>query len=389
VTERERLHEAQNEEWRDPATVVAQWADAGAVDPLLLRARVRGDWWETLERLDVTLLVSREYEHLLLGLTVVDGPRVTYLRLPHPSGIAADLDRGLVHVAATRNPNQVFDLAPARGAETRLDAEPPDVADHPLVPVRSRFYPGSLYLHDLAVVGGRLHGNAVGQNAVVRLPDAGGYERVWWPKAIETASGPEFRRNHLQLNSIAAGRDLRSSFFSASTDELGRLRPGHQRFPVDGRGVVFSGRTREPIVRGLTRPHSARLHGGRVWLDDSGYGRFGVVSNGSFEPVASLPGWTRGLCFAHEVAFVGTSRVLPRFRQYAPGLDLDRSVCGVHAVDGTTGKVLGSMVWPEGNQIFSIEQVPRRFSRGFPFAARGSRARATRLFYAFATGERR
>jgi len=38
----------------------------------------------------------------------------------------------------------------------------------------------------------------------------------------------------------------------------------------------------------------------------------------------------------------------------------------VHAVDLQTGRRLGSVVWPWGNQIFAIEAVPEVSSRGFP-----------------------
>src|SRR5207237_563249 len=113
----------------------------------------------------------------------------------------------------------------------------------PLMPAATRFYPGALYLHDLAFVGGKLHGNAVGQNAVVRFDEHGGYERVWWPRCIEVRGEPQFDLNYIQLNSIAAGGTLARSYFSASADELTARRPGHRSFPVDRRGVIFSCRT--------------------------------------------------------------------------------------------------------------------------------------------------
>jgi uncharacterized protein (TIGR03032 family) len=349
-------------EWRDPAQVVSGMQEAG-VAPELLRMRVRGDWWELLDRLDVTLLVSREYEHLLVAFAVVAGrPHVSSQPLPHPSGIAFDGRR--VVVASTRSPNQVFEFSATDGG--------------PLLPRASRYYPGSLYLHDLAFVGGRLHGNAVGQNAVVRLGEEA--ERVWWPSSI---GDEDFERNYLQLNSIAAGRTLRESFFSASAEQPGPRRPGQRSFPVDGRGVIFSGRTREPLVRGLTRPHSARLHEGRVWVDNSGYGELCMVERGRLEPVAVLPGWTRGLGFAGDVAFVGTSRVIPRFHRYAPGLDVERSTCGVQAVDVATGAVLASVTWPSGNQVFAVECVPREITSGWPFTARRQSRRVRELFYTF------
>ncbi len=376
-------------EWRAPAAIAGQWRDAGDVDPRLLRHRVRGAWWDVLARAGVTLLATREYEHLVIAMRAGSRrPSVSYLRVPHPSGLVHDPVAGVVHVASTRNPNQVYDLMPVTALASPANGGRETLAERPLVPVRSRFYPGCLYLHDLALVGGRLHGNAVGQNAVVRMDADGAYERVWWPRCIETEHGPAFAPNYLQLNSIAAGPDLAGSYFSASSDVRSARRPGHRHFPVDGRGVVFSGATREPVVRGLTRPHSARLHDGRLWVDNSGYGEVGVVENGRFRVVARLPGWTRGLGFHGHVAFVGTSRVLPRFRQYAPGLDLETSVCGLHALDARSGAVLGSITWPYGNQIFAVECVPSDFASGLPFPAGAKRAaaRETRLFYAFLTG---
>jgi uncharacterized protein (TIGR03032 family) len=361
--------------WRDPAAVAVQWTGEGAVDPRIFTQRTRGAFWDVLAEHRLTLLVTREYEHLVLAL---HGGQVTHLPVPHPNGLAVDHDRGVVHVASTRNPNQIIDLAPATAAA---------VPGRPLVPVRTRLLPGSLYLHDLALIGGKLHGNAVGQNAVVRIDPDGGYERVWWPKCIETARGPRFGANYLQLNAIAAGPTLAASFFAASAEAPGARRPGHRNFPVDRRGVIFSGLTREVVVRGLTRPHSARLHEGRLWVDDSGYGAVGVCTDGRFEPVATLPGWTRGLAFHKHLAFVCTSRVLPRFHHYAPGLDPARCVCGVHVLDTRDGRVLGSLLWPEGNQLFAVEPVHERFTTGLPLAARGRRAaeRTRALFSGFVT----
>jgi len=374
-------------EWRDPVQIASGWMEASRTAPELLRHRVRGAFWEVLESAGVTLLVTREYEHLVMALHADGGrPSVTFLRLPHPSGLAVDRERQVVHLASTRNPNQVMDLAPVTGTVPREDARAPRDVRGGLVPVRSRFYPGCLYIHDLALVGGALHANAVGLNAVVRLDEAG-WTPVWWPRCVESPRGPVFTRNLLQLNSIAAGPELSASFFSASTDRPSRRRPGHRNFAVDGRGVIFSARTREPVVRGLTRPHSARLHRGRLWVANSGYGQLGSAEGGRFTPAVRLPGWTRGLSFHGDVAFVGTSRILPRFRRYAPGLDADRSFCGVHAVDVRRGEVLGSLLWPAGNQIFAVDWVPVTMSRGFPFRAAGRRATARErtLFYTFET----
>jgi uncharacterized protein (TIGR03032 family) len=357
--------EKDDAELRDPAEVVGLWQRApDHVDDRLVH-KTKGPWWRILSDLRITVLVTREYENLLVavGVSPSGAPQVSFLRLPHPNGIAVDLERGRIHVGATRNPNQIFELGAAK--TTRGD----DV----LMPISSQFLPGSTYLHDLAFVGGRLHGNAAARNTVVEIGD--GHARdVWWPRVVEERGIPRTGRNYLQLNSIAAGDTLQKSFFTASTTRTDlRYRPGHPRFRVDRQGVVFDGASREVVASGLTRPHSARLYAERVWVDNSGYGELGWIEDGAFHPQMKLPGWTRGLGFAGDVAFVGTSRVLPRFRAYAPGVTVES--CAVHAVDMKRGRLLASLEWPYGNQIFAVEPVPNSIAPALPFALKPSRSR--------------
>jgi uncharacterized protein (TIGR03032 family) len=371
--------------WRDPEAVVAGRRQDDPIDRRLLEVNVSGDWWGVLEQLDACVVVSREYEHLLLALTVApEGPRQSFMSLPHPSGLTFDIHAERLHVASTRNPNQLYTLAPA-SSDACSNGHGAHQHDRSLVALSASFLPGRLYLHDLALIGGVLHGNAVGLNAVVRLLGPGECEIAWWPRTIERNGRPDLSRNYLQLNSIAAGGDLTSSFFSASTDKPSIRRPGHRNFAVDKRGVIFSGATREPMARGLTRPHSARLYRDELWVDDSGYGRLTTIRDGVPVTVARLPGWTRGLTFAGSVAFVGSSRVIPRFARYAPGLDVDRSICGIHALDLDSGEILGSACWPAGNQVFDIAVLPRATTLGFPTVTgrRQSRRALSSFFFSY------
>ena len=184
------LWQIHGETWRDPAQTLSPWTGA-SVDPRLLRAKSTGAWWETVERLGITLLVTREYEHLVMALTVLDGsPYVTHLPLPHPSGLVADRRRGLVSIASTRNPNQVYELKPVRAMLPRGGSGRADVTHAPLLPFRSAIYPGALYIHDLAYIGGELHANSVGQNAIVHLSADGSHQRVWWPARWSATASP-------------------------------------------------------------------------------------------------------------------------------------------------------------------------------------------------------
>ena len=266
--------------WRDPAEVISGLDLTAIPQKHQLEYEITGPFRELLAETETTLLVSREYEHFLLALSSFqDRMLVSFLPLPHPSGIAVQhLDGDVrVWVACTRNPNAIVELRPA--SQVRARADRPATVDpfFPLVPVAERFYPGCFRLHDLAFIANTLHGNAVGENAIIRFAGEGP-ERVWWPRTIERDGLPDFTRNHLQLNSIAAGVTLEQSFFSASCEWSGSNHPGDADWPVDGRGVIFAGGTRDVLVRGLTRPHSARLRAGRLWIENSGYGELGRIT---------------------------------------------------------------------------------------------------------------
>ena len=374
---------------REPGEITAHCSSFGDVDPKILNYESSAGFWEVLEELGITVLVSREYEHLLIALRVQHGkPAISYMVVPHPSGIVVDRIGHKVHVASTRNPNVLFELGLANGHLCRRDVSVSSNHKATLVPIRTRFLAGALYLHDLALVGGCLYGNSVGQNAIVKLEyDDKDPQIVWWPRCIETARGPVFSQNFLQLNSIAPGATLKDSFFSASCENMGRFRPGHDLFSVDKRGVIFSGLSREPVVRGLTRPHSARIYRKRLWVNNSGYGQVGYIDNGSFEEVYRFAGWTRGLTFSKDFLIVGTSTVIPRFRHYAPGLDSKKGHCGVHILEAKTGRIRGFVTWPLGNQIFAIDWMSSRDCHGLPYVFPSKDRESVReLFYSYTLG---
>ena len=116
---------------------------------------------------------------------------------------------------------------------------------------------------------------------------------------------------------------------------------------ADG-GCVFDVRTNEPVVSGLSMPHSPRVHGERLWILESGTGQFGFVDaeRGVFEPVAFCPGYLRGLTFVGNHAVVGLSK--PRENKTFAGLALDDQLasrdanprCGLHVIDLASGDIV-------------------------------------------------
>ena len=113
-------------------------------------------------------------------------------------------------------------------------------------------------------------------------------------------------------------------------------------------GVVIDVASGEVVAHGLSMPHSPRLHGGRLWLLNSGTGEFGHVdvASGRFEPVAFCPGYARGLAFAGDHAVIGLS--LARENRTFQGLPLDEALtgrggqarCGLIVVDTGSGDTI-------------------------------------------------
>ena len=54
----------------------------------------------------------------------------------------------------------------------------------------------------------------------------------------------------------------------------------------------------------------------------------------------------------------------------------------MHAIDADSGRVLGSLTWPDGNQLFAIDWIPRRVAATLPFVM-GAAAPPLSLFYAY------
>lgn len=382
MSRKEDLFTVQNAALRHPSEIFGTTFENAGITTETLKFSATPSFARLLAQLNITLVVSREYENLLLALNSTNGKAIdqTFFHIPHPSGIAADRKLNRLYVAATRNPNAIVEFRCTASNLARLKIKPQ--ARALLLPARSKYYPGQYYFHDLVLQNGKLYANSVGMNSIVpvNMDKAEVEQPVWWPRCIERKGKPDFAANYIQLNSIALGKTLRQSFFSASAARISARRPGHHNFPVDGTGVIFSGASREPVLGGLTRPHSARIHKGKIWVANSGYGQVGYYKDDKFVPAFTFNGWTRGLCFIGDILFVGVSRVLPRFRHYAPGIKTKRHTCSVVAVNLRTQKVIGSIAFPYGNQVFAIDYLHYHKCKGFPFRTAKESKRDSDIF---------
>ncbi len=127
-------------------------------------------------------------------------------------------------------------------------------------------------------------------------------------------------------------------------------------------GVLIDVASGHTIARGFCMPHSPRMHGGRLFLLDSGRGKLVTINrqSGRAEDVASYPGYGRGLAFHDRYAFVGMSRA--RETSVFGGVPIceDRSAmrCGVVVIDWMTGQSLAFVEFETGvEELFDVQVI--------------------------------
>jgi uncharacterized protein (TIGR03032 family) len=192
------------------------------------------------------------------------------------------------------------------------------------------------------------------------VSDGFSFRPLWRPPFV-TRLAPEDR---CHLNGLACDRDGRPRYVTLVADS--DVADGWRDHRTDG-GMLLDIASGETVVRGLSMPHSPRLHKGRLWLLNSGTGEFGFVDPAAqhFEAVAFCPGYARGLAFIGQYAIIGLS--LARANRTFQGLPLDRALvargaeprCGLLVVDTNTGDTTG-WVRIEGvvRELYDVAVLP-------------------------------
>lgn len=353
-------------------------------DYSLIDCKEKGDFFASLEKEDYSLCISREYEHFVLALDGKDGKAwQSPYPLPHPSGIFFNKQTKELILSSTRTPNIIFWFAQPNGDPYEREIVPSDITQHEgtvFLPTKARFLPGTLYIHDIiASDKDTIYATITGHNFLAKITINDGWEKVWWPEIVDNMGRAAFDQNYLQLNSVAWGCTPEQSFYTGFSNANKGFKPWKEGYGPDKKGVVFSGKTRKPILTGLTCPHSAKLHDGKLWLCNSGYGSVGYIENyESHDPdqtryvkVARLPGFTRGLVFNGDIAYVGLSKVIKQYEPYAPGLKPDETQCAVYKINCKTGEVLGSVTWRKGYQIYDVQVLSKVKQPLLPLAKDG------------------
>jgi uncharacterized protein (TIGR03032 family) len=274
---------------------------------------------------------------------------------PKPMGLAVQGNRLAIGTAL-----EVWEYHNVPAVAARL--EPAGKHDACFLP-RSGHATGEVLIHEMAWVRG---GNPEDEPELwfvnTRFSCLCTLDRLYsfvprWRPGFISALAPE-DRCHLNGLGLVDGH-VRYVTALGETDTAGGWRANKKNG-----GILLEVPSGAVLLRGLSMPHSPRWHQGRLWLLESGTGTLGTVDlrAGHYEPIAEVPGFTRGLDFYGNLAFVGLSQV--RESAVFSGIPLTERLsertCGVWVVDLGTGRTVAFLKFEDAVQeIFAVQVLPR------------------------------
>jgi uncharacterized protein (TIGR03032 family) len=307
-----------------------------------------------LRRLGASLLVTT-YQAGKLVMVRDDGDRLnTHFRnFQGPMGLALGGSR-----LALGTMIQVWEFADVPAVAARLD--PPGRHDACFLP-RASHVTGDILIHEMAWgSAGELWVVNTRFSCLCTLDRSASFAPRWRPPFVSALEPTD--RCHLNGLALVDGR-ARYVTALGETDE-----PAGWRANKAKGGIVMDVDSGEVITRGLSMPHSPRWYAGRLWVCESGAGTLGFIDprTGRYEPIAEVPGFTRGLDFAGGLAFVGLSQV--RESAVFSGIAItermaeDQRTCGVCVVDLASGQAVALLRFDTAVQeVFAVAVLPRRF----------------------------
>lgn len=291
-----------------------------------------GQALELLDKLNISLILST-YQAGKVIILSSDGERMYQLvrEFPRPMGIALKESMmalaGALCVTVFRTDANLAKTYP----------EKPDVYD-------AFYYPTSLFrtdyvdIHDIAFTKNGLVGVNTSFSCLCRLDGEYSFNPIWKPPFIEKYLPQDL----CHLNGMAVDENGAIRYVTAFGGT--NSKEGWRENKLTS-GILIDVNTNETVLEGLPMPHSPRIYKGEIYMLLSATEELIKVDleKKSYQVVAKLDGFIRGLSFKNQYAFIGVSKL--RNTHTFSDLELvDKDIkAGVVIVDLNAGKVVGKI----------------------------------------------
>ena len=299
---------------------------------------------QILQKLGISLVVTT-YQAGKVILVRADGDTLNahFRQFARPMGLDVNLTRMAI---GTKNAIVELYNMPAVGQKL----EPLGKHDACYIP-RNVHFTGDIDIHELAWAGDQLWLVNTAFSCLCTLDPAYSFSPQWRPPFISSLSPSD--RCH--LNGLAIVADQPRYVTALGTQDTAQ---GWRETKASG-GIIMDIQTNEILAPGLSMPHSPRWYRDRLWFLESGRGSLATLdpNSGQVTTVAEFPGFTRGLSFWGEFAFVGLSQV--RESAIFGGLPLTERLtertCGVWVVHWPTGETVAFLRFESGvEEVFAV-----------------------------------
>ncbi len=331
---------------RREATAAAKSPPPQLDEPSVFRSIHTSNIPQLLAQLRSSLLVSTYQSGRVIALRS-DGDKLnTHLRyFASPMGLAFDGQR-----LAIGTLKAIWDYRNMPDVAARLHPNKHDACFLP----RNMHVTGDIRVHELAFDGeGELWLVNTRFSALCTFDHDYSFIPRWRPAFVSALAAED--RCH--LNGLCM-RDGAPRYVTA----LGKTdAPEGWRSNKHNGGILIDIQSDEIATGGLSMPHSPRWYKGKLWVLESAKGTVATIdlNTGRSETVAELPGFTRGLVFCGNFAFVGLSQVRENVFDDIPlgqRLRPEERCCGVWVIDIRTGATVGFVKFEEAVQeIFDVQ----------------------------------
>lgn len=311
---------------------------------------------ELLQQLGVTIVMSTYQAGKLMIIGQYEGKiDMRFKEFPRPMGMYAangKLWAGLGH--------GIWQFSNFVGAAGTLDANKPYDACY--LPQNIHFT-ADIDIHEMEFCRDELYFINTKFSCLCIKDDFSSFKPIWKPPFISLLQPVD--KCHLNGFCTRGGQPRYVTALGKTDEPL-----GWRANKADG-GILMDIATDTVLAEGLSMPHSPRWHQGRLWLLESGKGSlcYFDFETKKIVEVASLPGFTRGVQFVGDFAFIGLSKV--RESATFSGLEitkLPKRVSGVWVVNIKTGKIISFVEFSQGiDEVFAVNLLPHTHMELFSY----------------------
>ncbi len=304
---------------------------------------------ELISQLGITLAISTYQAGKLIFLTASDKGRIFQIPISFKKPMGIAFHDGKLAVASLRELN-LYANSPAMAADYPRN---PSVYDALFLP-RATYYCGEADIHDISFGDGVMWAVNTRFSCLCTFDINYSFIPRWKPPFI-TQLRPEDR---CHLNGMALDEKLPKYVTALSPTDV----PEGWRASKAKQGMVMEVPSGEVVVGGLGMPHSPRLIDGQLFTLLSATGELIKIDpkSNSFQTIASLDGFVRGMDSFGDYIFIGLSKIRASSTTFQ-GLPITPKAkhAGIAVVSKLTGELVGEIRYEDTvEEIFDVKVIP-------------------------------